>query len=575
MLLLALVWTCLTAVWAVAQDFKWVRDFQASGNFEPRDMARDQDGNLIVVGVFSDSVDLDPGPGVFQVVASLAAQNGFVMKLDSAGQFIWGGSFGSAGNSGAFAVDVNPAGDIFIEGSMQAPTDLDPGSGADSTSPPHNGLYLVRLSSAGQYLWGNTLDRLEASALADQPMALDGNGNVYLCGSFSDTVDFDMGPGAHLMAPRGAKDGFLARYDDAGGLDWVLALGGGSMVDLEEATALQVGPAGVYVAGYFGDSADFDPGPGTVALTNADAAMDGFVARYTLAGGLVWARQIVADASIAPSHLALDDAGNVFIGANFSGNVDVDPGTALHPLTAFGALDCYLSHWNANGDFVWSLRAGGTGLDNIAHVNVDRLGYAYMSLYWAGTIRIETPQSFVLTLNSVLGSLDFALVRVQPIGELEWTVPIGGNASDYLSHTIVTDDGDIYGLGEFANTVDFGPYPSPNDVLTTGPYGAGFLFKWGQSGFVGTNEAADGLAALTLFPNPCVRAQSEGTVHLRSSEPLRDLRIMNALGQVMNTQSHSSTTALEWAVRDWPAGMYLVQARNRAGQVTLRRLVVE
>lgn len=575
LLLLALVWTCLTAVWAVAQDFKWVRDFQASGNFEPRDMARDQDGNLIVVGVFSDSVDLDPGPGVFQVVASLAAQNGFIMKLDSAGQFIWGGSFGSADNNYANAVAVDAAGAIYVYGYTRSTTDLNPGPGVDTVGVQDFGTYLVRLNPVGQFLWGKTLTHTGFWAIADQPIALDGDGNVYLVGSFADTVDFDMGPGTHWMQPQGYGDGFLARYDDAGGLDWVLALGGDGLGYSDEAFAVAIGPGGVYVTGIFNDTVDFDPGPGTTTLVEVDGAQDAFVANYTLAGDLVWAKQIEAAASIFPSQLQVDDVGSVYLGADFSGNVDVDPGPGIHPLTAFGGLDCILVRFLSNGDYAWALRVGGSSLDGLSHLSLDQMGHAYISFFWAESSRIETPQSNVFQLNSVNGSLDFALVRVQPIGELDWVVPIGGNASDYLSHTIVTDDGEIYGLGNYAQSVDFDPSPSTNALLTSLQSEAGFLFKWGQSGFVGTHEAADGLAALTLYPNPCVRAQSEGTVHLRSSEPLRELRVMNALGQVMHTQHNASATALEWAVRDWPAGMYLVQARNRAGQLTLRRLVVE
>ena len=57
---------------------------------------------------------------------------------------------------------------------------------------------------------------------------LDASGNVYISGLFSDTVDFDPGPGDHILSSAGGHDGFILKLDPAGNLIWVRQIGGSS-----------------------------------------------------------------------------------------------------------------------------------------------------------------------------------------------------------------------------------------------------------------------------------------------------------------------------------------------------------
>lgn len=73
-------------------NFIWAKEidgFYAQGD----DIAKDASGNLYVCGVYSQTVDLDPGAGVYNVTSSGSA-DAFVIKLDATGNFIWGRSFG-------------------------------------------------------------------------------------------------------------------------------------------------------------------------------------------------------------------------------------------------------------------------------------------------------------------------------------------------------------------------------------------------------------------------------------------------------------------------------------------------
>src|SRR5688572_29782200 len=73
-------------------------------------IVNDDLGNTYITGTFSDLIDMDPGPGVYNLTPSVVSTpDGYILKLDPNGNFLWAKSFG--GNQydgpGGIAVDAN------------------------------------------------------------------------------------------------------------------------------------------------------------------------------------------------------------------------------------------------------------------------------------------------------------------------------------------------------------------------------------------------------------------------------------------------------------------------------------
>lgn len=70
----------------------WVKQFPGlpPGSYGLSAMEIDVDaaGNVYIAGSVSDSVDLDPGPGVFRFNAGRPG-SAFILKLDASGNFVW------------------------------------------------------------------------------------------------------------------------------------------------------------------------------------------------------------------------------------------------------------------------------------------------------------------------------------------------------------------------------------------------------------------------------------------------------------------------------------------------------
>ena len=133
------------------------------------------------------------------------------------------------------------------------------------------------------------------------------DGNVYVTGDFSGTVNFDPGPNTHDLTSVGGSDAFVLKLDPAGNFDWAQSFGGTS-------------PG---VVGGWGTS---PPSPGGDSTDQITVAPDGSV--YTL---------------------------GTFAG---KGNVSV---TTINPvLAAFDVPGTYLTKLDKSGNFVWTLQAPGT-----------------------------------------------------------------------------------------------------------------------------------------------------------------------------------------------------------------------
>ena len=151
-------------------------------------------------------------------------------------------------------------------------------------------------------------------------ITLDAAGNIYTCGAFAQTADFNPGAGIFNLTAVGVFDVFISKLDLDGNFIWAKQSGGvnsdrgyGITVDINN---------NVYTTGYFGGTADFDPGTGTFNLTSAGLS-DVFVSKLDANGNFLWAKQFGGAATEIGSAIAVDAAGNVYITGQFSGTTDL------------------------------------------------------------------------------------------------------------------------------------------------------------------------------------------------------------------------------------------------------------
>jgi hypothetical protein len=169
------------------------------------------------------------GMGNCYIADAPAASSGNLTKCTSEGSNMWT----VATVDMAYAVAADSSGNSYVTG---------PG-----TSP----FYLAKYDTNGTNLW---VQPASGSVQGyGRSVAVDGAGNVLVCGSFTGTANFG---GANTLVCSGGADIFVAKYDPSGNLIWAKQAGGSAGQDIAFGIAAGAGEVGV--TGQFTSSATFD-----------------------------------------------------------------------------------------------------------------------------------------------------------------------------------------------------------------------------------------------------------------------------------------------------------------------------
>ncbi|MEW6469733.1 MAG: SBBP repeat-containing protein [Bacteroidota bacterium] len=352
----------------------------------------------------------------------------------------------------SYSIARDASGNVYTIGYYSGSVDFDPGPAIYNLtcagSQPNT--FISKLDASGNFVWAKSLGGI--SDCYGQCVVTDASGNVYCCGYFQLTADFDPGPGTFNLTPVGNYDAFICKLDASGNFLWAIQLGG---TGLDVAWTLVPDVQGnTYCTGYFNGTVDFDPGSGTYNLTSAGGT-DAYIVKLDASGNFVWAAQQGGSSTDGGRYLKLDATGNIYITGYFSANADLDPGTGTFNVTSVGMEDIFVCRLNTSGGLVWAKQFGGPSTDYGRSIVLDASGNIYTTGSFQGTTDFDTgPGTFNLTSN---GMEDIFIHKLNSSGNFIWAQQFGGASFDFGWSIAVDNSGSVYTAGSFRNTVDFDP----------------------------------------------------------------------------------------------------------------------
>jgi len=201
----------------------WAVRMGGTGNDEGFSITVDLAGNVLTTGHFRNTVDFDPGPGVFNLSAGF--YDSFISKLDAFGNFVWAIKFGEATNDeNGYSIAVDAAGNVYSTGSYSNTVDFDPGVGVFNLTSACNGIYVSKLSPTGDFVWAKSLGG-PGCGEAGNSILVDASGEVYITGLFQGTADFDPDAGTFNLTSAGGFDIYICKLDINGSFVWAKQLG--------------------------------------------------------------------------------------------------------------------------------------------------------------------------------------------------------------------------------------------------------------------------------------------------------------------------------------------------------------
>lgn len=144
------------------------------------------------------------------------------------------------------------------------------------------------------------------------------------------------------------------------------------------------------------------------------------------------------------------DSSGVYAAGNYSGSIDFGGGT----LTSLGDSDAFLVKFDANGTFLWQRSLGGTDFDSINNIAISSSGNVSVVGSFESASLAVTPT----TLTNATPTKDDAFVASfnGTDGSTLWARSFGDTDNDEAQGVAVDTSGDLYVVGFFKGTVDFG-----------------------------------------------------------------------------------------------------------------------
>ncbi|MCB9230516.1 MAG: SBBP repeat-containing protein [Bacteroidia bacterium] len=175
-----------------AGNFKWMKRIQGTGNEIGKRIELDKKGNIYVGGIFSGTMDADPGTGTYNQTAQ-GTLDPFLLRLDKAGNFVWAARIGGNNQDLLYGMTMDDSAHIFISGEFRSVADFDPGPGVQNLTANGQDIFIAKYDSSRNLIGAWALGGPGQNYSYD--CAVDKNGNLYTVGSASKTIDFDPGPG--------------------------------------------------------------------------------------------------------------------------------------------------------------------------------------------------------------------------------------------------------------------------------------------------------------------------------------------------------------------------------------------
>ncbi len=376
----------------------WAKRMGGTNYDKGYSIAVDPSGNVHTIGGFYGTVDFDPGELSGFYLNSAGGSDIFVSKLNSSGNFVWAKSMGGTNFDSGNGIAVDSSGNVYTTGSFRDIADFDPGAGiVNLIGAGVDDIFVSKLNSGGNLVWAKGIGGSDYDY--GNGIAVDLSGNVYTTGSYFGTVDFDSEAGVFNLTSAGSHDIFVSKLNSGGNFVWAKSMGG---VDGDYGNGIAVDSSGnVYTTGYFGATADFDPGTGTANLTSMGVD-DIFVSKLDGSGNFAWARGMGGTDYDFGYGIATDSSGNVYTTGHFSGTADFDPNSGTVNLISAGSYDIYVSKLDNGGNFVWAKNMGGIGSDYGYGIATDSGGNVYTTGSFSSTADFD-PDTNIFNLASAGG----------------------------------------------------------------------------------------------------------------------------------------------------------------------------
>lgn len=193
-------------------NFLWAKKIGGTSTDLANSISSDEFNNIYITGYFFGTSDFDPSNMVYNLTAS-GLSDIFVLKLDSAGNYLWAKKMGGISYDQALSVTNDSIGHVFTTGYFSGTCDFD--TSIDTLSLISMGgsdSFISCLDSLGDLMWVKTY----GSIYNDVGYGISSkiSGSLYSCGGFQGTIDFDFSSANFNLTSIDSVDTYVYKLSD-------------------------------------------------------------------------------------------------------------------------------------------------------------------------------------------------------------------------------------------------------------------------------------------------------------------------------------------------------------------------
>ena len=454
--------TCFSGSFAFGQPytFEFAKAFGGSSPDYADAVVTDSHGNIYIAGTFEETVDFDPGNGIFNLTAVNGAYNtAFVQKLTPKGEFIWAKQYGGIKNE-IIGIEIDSDDNIYITGNFGGTGDFNPNSGVNNLSSNGNSIFaynifLLKLDENGQYQWaanfgGSTEDKVGG-------ICIDSQDNLYLTGTFTGTSDFDPSGTAATVLSANIKDAFVLKIDKDRNFQWVRQLpystnSGGTAITNDDF-------GNIYMTGSFRDSVHCDANGSTAVLYSNGFYSSLFVLKIDTSNTFQWIKYVdnSTTSQVLSTSIATDSVGNVYTVGTYDALIDLDPDTSVFNITSItGITNSFIQKLDSSGQFVWAKALRGTSHNTIYDIEISEQGAIYTTGKFSGSADFD-PNSTAFTFVITVMDIDVFVQSLDLDGNFLWAKKIGSTFPQIGKDLHLDHNAMLHLVGAFKGIVDLNP----------------------------------------------------------------------------------------------------------------------
>jgi hypothetical protein len=314
----------------------WTHTWGGDGIDDVFDIDVNRDGYVYAVGQFRGSVDFKPGGG--DIHASHGDYDAYLTKFSPDGDWQIAEHWGGPNEDTAYGVMCDYNNMVTVTGLYRETVAFNPSGGSEHTANGVSDCFISRFNANDEWQWAKVWGGDFFDFARD--VECDSSNNIYVTGSFSDTVNFNP-VGGGSKTSHGSWDVWLSRFAPDGTWQWTEIWGAN---ELDTGMTVHVDRFdSIFVGGYFAGSCEFNPdGGGSQTATGME---DAFTSKLDTDGNWVWSKTWGGSEQDMTRSISTDLNGNVYNAGSFRVVSNLAPGGGDNH-TSNGQTDAFLTKFN-------------------------------------------------------------------------------------------------------------------------------------------------------------------------------------------------------------------------------------